>query len=84
VGSPFVAQDASDSIRRGVQQRGNAAINVIADDGGIVHQMVFSTGCTTFQDWQSYVFFFHALQAGQPGQVTRIASGCTPKEAEEL
>jgi hypothetical protein len=46
--------------------------------------MVFSTGCTTFQDWQSYVFFFHALQAGQPGQVTRIASGCTPKEAEEL
>jgi hypothetical protein len=89
VESPFGTQDASDSVPRGEQQsvdnkRGNAAINAIADDGGIVHQMVFSTGCTTFQDWQSYVFFFHALQAGQPGQVTRIASGCTPKEAEEL
>ena len=59
-----------------------AESNVESTD--VKHHMVFSTGCTTFQDWQSYIFFFHALKAGQPGDVTRIASGCTPEEAEEL
>lgn len=49
----------------------------------MVHHIIFSTGCTTFQDWQSYTFFYHAMKAGQPGHVTRIASGCKPEEAEE-
>ena len=25
----------------------------------VSYHIVFSTGCSTFQDWQSYVFFFH-------------------------
>jgi hypothetical protein len=50
----------------------------------VEHRMIFSTGCTTSQDWQSYIFFFHAMKSGQPGHVTRIASGCTPEAAEEL
>jgi hypothetical protein len=46
--------------------------------------VVFSTGCSTFQDWQSYVFFYHALKSGQKGTVTRIASGCKEEDAETL
>ncbi|KAG7354688.1 hypothetical protein IV203_004044 [Nitzschia inconspicua] len=44
--------------------------------------VIFSSGCSTFQDWQSYVFFYHVLQSGQEGHVTRIASGC-PTSTEE-
>jgi len=40
------------------------------------YHIVFSTGCSAWQDWQSYVFFFQALQVGQPGTITRIVSGC--------
>lgn len=45
---------------------------------------VFSTGCSTFQDWQSYVFFYHMLHSGQEGPVTRIASGCKEGDAKDL
>lgn len=48
------------------------------------YHTVFSTGCSTFQDWQSYVFFYHMLHSGQEGPVTRIASGCTDKDAKTL
>ena len=43
---------------------------------------IFSTGCSIFQDWQSYVFFYHVFQSGQEGHITRIASGC--KKDEEI
>ena len=51
------------------------------------YHTVFSTGCSTFQDWQSYVFFYHALQSRQEGHITRIASGCegeTKKQLEQI
>ena len=48
------------------------------------YHVIFSTGCSTFQDWQSYIFFYHAWQSGQPGQVTRIASGCNQQDAKIL
>jgi hypothetical protein len=48
------------------------------------YHIVFSTGCSIFQDWQSYVFFYHALKSKQPGIITRIVSGCKPEEQEEL
>ena len=38
--------------------------------------VVFSTDCSTFQDWQSLLVFHSARTAGQKGPVTRIASGC--------
>lgn len=69
------------NIRRGKEQQAAPSPFMETD---AVHQMVFSTGCTTFQDWQSYIFFYHAFKSGQPGHVTRIASGCTPEEAQEL
>ena len=48
------------------------------------YHTVFSSGCSTFQDWQSYVFFYHLLHSGQEGPVTRIASGCTDEDAKTL
>ncbi|GKY98799.1 hypothetical protein MPSEU_000836100 [Mayamaea pseudoterrestris] len=44
------------------------------------YYMVFSTSCTPQQNWESYVFFFHAMKVLQPGSVTRIASGCTNEQ----
>jgi hypothetical protein len=34
-----------------------------------VYYMVFSTSCTPQQNWESYVFFFHAMKVLQPGTV---------------
>jgi hypothetical protein len=50
----------------------------------VKYHTVFSTGCSTFQDWQSYVFFYHALRSGQEGHITRIASGCDGETKEDL
>lgn len=50
----------------------------------VKYHTVFSTGCSTFQDWQSYVFFYHAVLSGQEGHITRIASGCEGETKEEL
>jgi peptidyl serine alpha-galactosyltransferase len=45
--------------------------------------VVFSTSCTEQMHWESFVFFYHAWKVGQPGRVTRIASGCSEQEAQE-
>jgi hypothetical protein len=45
--------------------------------------LIFSTDCSPFQHWQSYLFFHAALQVSQPGYVTRIASGCTDEQLAE-
>eukprot|EP00977_Amphora_coffeiformis_P013241 scaffold3410_cov158-Amphora_coffeaeformis.AAC.15 len=50
----------------------------------VEYHIVFSTGCTAFQDWQSYVFFYQAMKIKQPGTVTRIVSGCNEKEEATL
>lgn len=46
--------------------------------------IIFSTDCGSFQHWQTYMFFYAAFKAKQPGYVTRIASGCTEKELAEV
>jgi len=46
--------------------------------------LVFSTGCSAAQEWQSYVLFYHVLQSGQSGNVTRIVSGCTENEQQQV
>ena len=48
------------------------------------YHVIFSTGCSPQQNWQSYVFFYHALAVQQRGNVTRIASGCTAQQEIEL
>lgn len=48
------------------------------------YYVVFSTSCCNFQDWRSYALFFHVLQFGQEGHVTRIVSGCDDSQKQEL
>lgn len=51
---------------------------------GVEYHIVFSTGCSIFQDWQSYVFFYFAMVRDQPGTVTRIVSGCSKDDQATL
>lgn len=53
------------------------------DDDESYH-IVFSTGCSEFQDWQSVGVYSSAGSVGQRGIVTRIASGCTPPQEHAL
>jgi hypothetical protein len=47
--------------------------------------IVFSTSCNNYKlDWQSYLLFFLAFSHNQPGDVTRIVSGCSPEQQKEL
>ena len=44
------------------------------------YHVVFSTGCSEFQDWQSIGVYSSAERVGQRGPITRIASGCTEEQ----
>jgi hypothetical protein len=57
-----------------------------SDDDGYQPRyfMVFSTSCSEFQNWQALAFFYFAKKAKQPGNVTRLTSGCNPKQASDL
>ena len=57
---------------------------VAAKNDEVDYRIVFSTGCSTYQDWQSYIFFYQAMAAKQPGTVTRIVSGCNDEEEGTL
>merc|ERR1740139_1420442 len=48
------------------------------------YHTVFSTDCSKYHDWQSYLLFHSALNVGQPGTVTRIVSGCSKEEESNL
>lgn len=50
----------------------------------INYHVIFSTTCSEQQDWESYVLFYHAWKVNQPGNVTRLASGCSPEEEKTL
>ncbi|CAB9505582.1 expressed unknown protein [Seminavis robusta] len=51
---------------------------------GVQYHVVFSTGCSPKQNFQSYIFFFHAMKSQQPGKVTRIAACEGDTEADAL
>lgn len=46
------------------------------------YHLVFSSSCSS-KDWQSYLFFYLAMEHEQPGDVTHIVSGCEDKETED-
>jgi hypothetical protein len=48
------------------------------------YHIVFSTGCSEFQDWQSIGVYSSAIAVGQRGIITRIASGCKPEQEEAI
>lgn len=56
----------------------------IRDANSFKYHVVFSTSCSYSHDWQSYLFFFHAMAHNQPGDVTRIVSGCNPEQEKEM
>jgi hypothetical protein len=58
----------------------DAALEIDPNTGSRYH-IIFSTDCSDYQAWQSYLVFYSALTVGQPGHVTRIASGCNATEA---
>jgi hypothetical protein len=41
--------------------------------------VVFSSGCTMYQNWQSELLAWSAKKVGHEGPITRIASGCDEK-----
>jgi peptidyl serine alpha-galactosyltransferase len=55
---------------------------ITTTSGGYEYHVVFSTGCSLYQDWQSYVFFYNAVLSNQPGTITRIVSGCANSDEE--
>jgi len=56
----------------------------LSDGAGVEYHIVFSTGCSLYQDWQSFVFFYQAMVVKQPGTVTRIVSGCDKEDQATL
>ena len=46
--------------------------------------VIFSTDCNPYQDWQSLFLFHSAYTVGQPGPITRIASGCNEEQQSRL
>ena len=59
------------------------AVPAASQEAPAIH-LVFSTGCSDYQDWQSYLLFHSTLAVQQDGMVTRIASGRTEAQQEEL
>jgi hypothetical protein len=56
---------------------------VVVTEPSDIH-VIFSTDCKPYQDWQSLVLFHSATVVGQPGPLTRIASGCDEAKKKEL
>lgn len=74
-------QPPSSEMKRLPREKGK--VQPIGTDN-VEYHIVFSTGCSAFQDWQSYVFFYQAMKVQQPGTVTRIVSGCNETEQATL
>lgn len=62
----------------------SAASEVPFEERDESYHIVFSTGCSEFQDWQSIGMYSSAESVGQRGIITRIASGCTEKQEQSL
>lgn len=81
---PF--EQVSDSAGRPrhslLTQEQDEALETDAD--GVRYHLVFSTDCTPYQHWQSYLVYYTAMSIQQPGHVTRIASGCEQDEAAQM
>eukprot|EP01084_Bolivina_argentea_P320545 556195_1 len=49
--------------------------SIIANTADDIH-IVFSTGCSEYQNWQSEVLLYSWARLNHPGQITRLVSGC--------
>ena len=64
-----------------VKEKNKSYKNSDIDDS---YHIVFSTGCSEFQDWQSIGVYSSAIAVGQKGIITRIASGCTADQEKSI
>lgn len=53
-------------------------------DDNTRYHLIFSTDCSPYQHWQSYLVYFSAMKIHQPGHITRIASGCEGEDKEAM
>ncbi|KAL7551192.1 hypothetical protein ACHAWF_014388 [Thalassiosira exigua] len=79
----------------GIRSLEESAINVLgfllhedeslenAEDGTVIYT-VFSTDCGAYQHWQAYLLFFSAMRTKQMGFITRIVSGCSEAQRQEV
>jgi hypothetical protein len=81
LGSPVVVVDDSSNLPYTLNNSPNSDSYDLSKQQ---YHIIFSTGCSTKQHWQSYMLFYSIVTSGQTGQVTRIASGCSETEASEL
>jgi|AntAceMinimDraft_5_1070358.scaffolds.fasta_scaffold118951_1 hypothetical protein len=80
-GSESSSSSSGSSSGSGSDRRPHSEPEPDADES---YHVVFSTGCSEFQDWQSVGVYSSAGSVGQRGVVTRIASGCTPLQEHAL
>lgn len=75
--------DAGSQIKQSteVKAKNKSDLNNDIDDS---YHIVFSTGCSEFQDWQSIGVYSSAIAVGQKGIITRIASGCNPEQEKSI
>jgi len=62
----------------------DAALEFDANNDNTRYHVIFSTDCSAYQHWQSYLVYYTAMQVKQTGHVTRIASGCKDGEAKAM
>ncbi len=82
--APSTSENESTSINpiNGVKQQSISSAGSMDATNNPNYHIVFSTDCSKYQKWQTYLLFYSAMRVKQPGTVTRIASGCTPAEEE--
>jgi len=71
---------SSNSNKKSLLTAGQDAALEFDSQTNLRYHVVFSTDCSPYQHWQSYLVFYTALKVRQPGHVTRIASGCDPEQ----
>ncbi|CAM9267051.1 unnamed protein product, partial [Phaeothamnion confervicola] len=94
--SPVVKKDIGFHIPGHPRRAATATADTPADAVGVVPDLpdaprskddihvVFSTDCSAYQDWQSFLLFHSAQAAGQTSRMTRIASGCSEEDQARL
>jgi hypothetical protein len=64
--NPKVSGDAASKSTRGVAASATGREQRVRVPN---YHVIFSTSCVPLQHWQSYLFFYSAMKAGQPGSV---------------
>lgn len=84
----LAAAQKQGAIARGRQSLLSAeedeALEYDKDNDNVRYHVIFSTDCSPYQHWQSYIVYYTAMKVRQTGHVTRIASGCSEDETKEM